>query len=43
MRWLTIMQAHMPLLVESGTDMLDELVVVKKATNMPIMVEAPEI
>ena len=41
MRWLTIMQAHMPVLAERGTNMLDELVVVKKATNMPLMVESP--
>ena len=40
---LTITQAHMPVLVERGTNILNELVVVKKATNMPIMVEAPEI
>ena len=40
---LTIMQAHMPVSVERGTNMLDDFVVVKKATNKPIMVDAPEI
>ena len=30
----------MPVLVERGTNMLDELVVAKKAYNMPIMVES---
>ena len=40
---LTIMQAHMPVSVERGTNMLDDFVVVKKTANMPIMVEAPKI
>ena len=40
MCWLTIMQAPMPVLVERGTNMLDELVVVEKARNMPIMLES---
>ena len=43
MCWLTIMQAHMLVSVERGTNMLDDFVVVKKATNMPIMVDAPKI
>ena len=30
----------MPVLMEMGTNMMDELVVVKKAHNMPIMLES---
>ena len=37
---LTTMQAHMPVLVERGINMLDDMVVLMKAHNMHIIVES---